>query len=180
MLFASRFWYQPHLHIHQKRMHSIKPDGDCTPHSWFPLNADTSSSSWSHNFLKVSTCCPLSWERGVPLPWTSHVLLLSAPSLTVSRGVCKECMQGVVSNPGLNTGRGHKRAGSGLGSSTCLGASFFHPLSFNILIWEWDEFPLAGVVTTWAYVGEGSLSTSRLYRKVTSFCIDFLLSHKRK
>lgn len=100
MLFASRFWYQPDLHIHQKCVHSIKPDGYRTPHFRFPLNADTSSSSWSHHFLKVSTCSHLPWGPGVPLSGTSHVLLLTrsvwlcVTSAGVTRGLCKECMHG--------------------------------------------------------------------------------------
>lgn len=43
----------------------------------------------------------------------------------------------------VNTGSRHRIAGSGLGSSTCLHASCFHPLSLCSLIYKLDKVPLA-------------------------------------
>lgn len=81
----------------------------------------------------------------------THWVWLCVTSARVTRGVCEGCMHGGVSRHGGNTGNGHKRTGTGLGSSTCLDANFLHSLSFNILIREWDKFPLAAMLTTRDY-----------------------------
>lgn len=134
--------------------------------------------SWSRNFLKVSTCWHLLGEQGAstalnkphaavfcPLSGCDYVTSVSM----VGRGVPRmhEC--------GVSLESGHKRAGSGLDSNTCLDASCSRPLSLNILICEWDQVALAGLVTA---AGQEVMEVTALcqpwsYRESNKFCIYF-------
>lgn len=96
----------------------------------------------------------------------------------MTRGVVHGMYVCVMSRHGVISGNGHSGAGSGLDFNTCLDATCFYTLSLNILICGCNTVSLAVETTTGHYVGEGTLSTVKLHRKVTSFCI--LFSYKRK
>lgn len=85
-----------------------------------------------------------------------------------------------MSRYGVNITGGHKIVGSGLGCSSHPDASGFHPVSLGILTCEWDKVPLAVLLPVGDYVGEDTLLTMKLYRKVAHFNIYFLFYCKRK
>lgn len=152
MFFASCFWYQPHLHNHQKCAHSIKPGSYCTLHTWFPLGMLIPLPLAGAILFSRSLQGGISlgnWKP--PLPWPSHAQLLPAIQWVcfcvtsvgmMGRGTHRTYACG-MSWHWLNTGSRRRIAGSGLGSSTCLDATCFHPLSLCILIYKWDTVPLA-------------------------------------
>lgn len=149
MFFASCFWFQPHLHIQQKCVHSIKPGGCCTSHSCSP--------PWMLIPLPLIILFLRSAHAGIslgnrkpPFVWTSHRLLLFAHSVCVTPcDFCgyerRWCIQNACLWDEQIWGE-HYRWTQNSGFRPKLpqppDASGFHPVSLGILTCEGIKFPL--------------------------------------
>lgn len=104
-----------------------------------PMNADTFSSGWSHDFLKVNICQHLPREWGVSTalnqPCAAAFCTLSGCDSVWLQWIWWEgAIQGILRCRGT-TGSGHTRASSSLGSSTCLDVfAFTHWTSISSVV----------------------------------------------